>query len=864
MGKSVREVLLTQRGLAFVACEGGAPASAETVRAVELELAALGYVPSAQLHARLAECSTETLTHFHDWACETLREHLGASEAHEPLFRRFPDGVPDDTLVLWWEKVLVHFLQAKDQPCLFCGRTGTTHVLNPCLHVVCDYCFDGANYSACPVCEHHVDRSSPFFLPVPERGVPEEDVKFKLLHLGGAPDEEARKLFVSLCARKQAVSYADRDVLTAVVHEYPTQVLSWVPAEIPVRENTALVFGTLFREGNPAEVLPHARRHLKTATDVLRLLVVFSGADGSLQGETRLKYVDRLETPQRFWGFIAKLLGTPEPELYRRGHYVSMKVNRFKVAKLPRSLRRAMLELLAGFNSTTMTEDMLRHRSYWVWLGEFLHPGEYAERYPQVAAAFAIVRKKMPDGSPAPEFRSWYGRMEQAIRGQHVEQLLAILAERPGEFARRVDLVLRLAQDDAARLERVVAAFVDKVPTMATPVLLLLYRHLQSRTQTAPVRVYWPKGKVALGASEPDRRRTLSPSAVEPFVRAATAELLRRFAAKPGFLDGVVDEALRTIPVPFNERTASLAAVSLPRGSAVPVPIEKTVRLFLHWCQPEQGGRITDLDLSVAVYDAQWQYLGVCSYYQLKLEDKLERLIAQSSGDLRSAPWPDGASEFVDLNVKAAATAGARYAVMVVTNYAGMPFSLLERVYAGLMIRADLGGQHFDPRTVELKFKIDGENGVFMPVVIDLEAGLLHWLDVQAEGMLEMNNVEKSRSAIAKICPALIQYFAGGLRPTMYDLGLLHAAARCRRVTLRGSEGARVFERRADEDAVAFHHRLLQGAGDGDAAQSAECGPAPILAVLCRGDAAPPQGSECYALFRDRAETTIAASDLLS
>jgi radical SAM protein with 4Fe4S-binding SPASM domain len=69
------------------------------------------------------------------------------------------------------------------------------------------------------------------------------------------------------------------------------------------------------------------------------------------------------------------------------------------------------------------------------------------------------------------------------------------------------------------------------------------------------------------------------------------------------------DEALRRVPVPFNERTASRAAVSLPRGARVAIPDGKQVRLFLHWCEPENGDE-TDLDLSVALYDAGWDEWG--------------------------------------------------------------------------------------------------------------------------------------------------------------------------------------------------------------------------------------------------------------
>jgi hypothetical protein len=171
--------------------------------------------------------------------------------------------------------------------------------------------------------------------------------------------------------------------------------------------------------------------------------------------------------------------------------------------------------------------------------------------------------------------------------------------------------------------------------------------------------------------------------------RAIEAELLRRFSAKAAFADGLIDEGLRTIIVPFNESTASRSAVSLPRGSRIPVPPGKWVRLFLHWCQPEKNGRRTDIDLSVGLYDEAWRYVGVCSYYQLQAQAKDGALIAQSAGDRTDAPWPDGATELVDLHRDQACAAGVRYAVMVVNNYAGMPFSLLERGFAGLMLRDD-------------------------------------------------------------------------------------------------------------------------------------------------------------------------------
>ena len=862
-GKSVRDILLARRGVAFVGSQENLLPD-DTVRAVEIELAELGYSISAQLQRRLASCSPAGIAAFRDWALRVLAQQVGGDQKHQPLFRRFPEGIPADTLDLWWTKVLVNFFQAEGQPCLFCRRVGTTHVLDPCLHVICDHCFDGTNYSACPVCEHHIDPSSPFIRPALEQRAPQEKIVFKLLDLGTSEEAESEKLFVSLCERKQALSPDDRDALIVIVREYRAKILSWLPTTVPLRENVAVVFGTLFREIGAAEVLPHARRYLTTATDVLRFIAVFSGGDASLQGETVFKTFERESRSSRFWGTIAKLLGAERPKFAAAQIVVPLRVRRFKVAKLSRSLRRSLLELMEGMNPPQLTEDMLRHRSYWVWIGEFLHPSEYAARYPNVAVAFLVVRKKGPDGTRAPKFRGWYARLEKTFVDKDVDSMLMILGARPGEFARRFDFALRLAGRDTAAVDRVVEAFVRTVPDFATPVLVMLRNHLPTRIAKAAVRIYWPKGKIAKGVSSTDERAALSERAIAPAVRAIQAELLRRFAGKPKFAVCLLDDDLRRVPVPFNERTGSRSAISLPRGACVQVPVGKTTRLFLHWCQPAKNSHSSDLDLSVAFYDQAWRYVGVCSYYQLQLAGKNGKIVARSSGDLRDAPWPDGASEFVDIHVDEATAMGARYAVMVVNNYAGLPFSLLERGYAGIMLRDDSGGAHFDPRTVAHKFALDGENGIFMPLVLDLQTGLLHWLDVQSKAQFEMNNVETSKATVSKICSELLTYFASGVRPSMYDLALLHAAARCERVIVRGAASLKSFARGPNETNEAFYERLFRGDDDGVNPSLPDPDADSSLAILFRGNVELAKQSGIYALFRERLLPTLAASDLLS
>ena len=870
--ETVRDLLLVRKGLVFLPREedwtqGVAPEAVteNQLRAVEISLADIGYALTTRLRERLGALPLFELAIVREHAAQCLSRASVAHQKHEPLFRTFPDGIPADTTELWWKKLLVRFFQAEHMPCLFCRRTGATYVLRPCAHVVCEHCWDGASYSACPVCERAVDRTSPFFLAAPTDGapLPKERVTFKLLDVGENMEEATRLLFSSLCERHQAMSPVDARSLTTIVAELGVRVVAWLPAKITVKENAALIFGTLLQKLPPEVVLPIAREHLKSATDVLRMIAVVSGAEASLQGTPSSVSVKR-DQPGRWAAQVEKLMATTWKRYPNTPSvYVPYTKKRFKVARLSRPFRRSVLSILESFDAVRLTEDMLRHRSYWVWVGEHLHPHEHAKRYPKVARAFAIIRENAPDGTPAPEFRTFASKVEEAIAKHDVEAAVALLRTRPGDFARRFDHLLRVAAPNPHGVALVEETFASSVRSFSNAVLLTLWTTLPTRTEKAPVRMYWPKGGVTKGVAATDMRAPLPADVARAATAAVEDELLRRLAEKPKFGDFVVDDALSAVAVPFNERTASPSAVQLARGSRIASEGDaKLVRLFLHWCQPK-GGYTTDIDLSVAFYDEDWKYVGVCSYYELACVIG-GKTIAKSSGDRQNAPFPDGATEFVDLHRAEARAAGVRYAVMVVNAYAGMTFSQLERGYAGIMQRNDEAGAHFDPRTVTLRFALQGENGVFMPLVFDVDDGTIHWLDVYSPGRIQWNNAATSSSDVARICPTMMKYFATGVRANMRDLGLLHAAARGERVHLRAPDGtSRTFVRGNGETAGAFFARLRTGDGAARGSSLSLDVAAPAFVVLYTGNLPLPEKSVCYALFRESLTNVIAASELI-
>jgi hypothetical protein len=207
-------------------------------------------------------------------------------------------------------------------------------------------------------------------------------------------------------------------------------------------------------------------------------------------------------------------------------------------------------------------------------------------------------------------YRTYYARLERAAANGDSAAFTRLLAERPGELARRLDHAVRVALAAGQPPEMVIEAYVARTAALSTPVLATLLGLLPTRAGRAPIRLFWPKGQIAKGVSAPDGRPPLPASVIAPLLDATEGELRRRFAAKPGFADGVVDEALAAIVAPFNERTASRSAVALPRGSRVHIPDGPILRLFLHWCEPAVSGHQTHLDLSVAFYDDTWRYVA--------------------------------------------------------------------------------------------------------------------------------------------------------------------------------------------------------------------------------------------------------------
>ncbi|MDA0168160.1 hypothetical protein OJ998_03610 [Solirubrobacter taibaiensis] len=728
--------MVRRERLVFFEPGGGPDARTDEVLArVEARAAELGYVFSVGLFAALNVTPSAELAGLGDDLLEHLAKERGAHVAHVPLFRNFPDSTPEDTYELYLERTLTHVFASPEQPCLNCTNVDHVYVLDPCGHLVCTTCWDARDYSACPICHRRIDLDSPFAQPAPAREPLWDARALTLLDVGRDLDDTATRVYTALLARTTPLSPQDREDLVALVRRCGVEL---VPAHIPVRETMALIFGTWLE-------FDLVRPHLKTATDVLRVLIVALGGE-------------------------ADLVKLPKP-----------------LPNIPRPIRRFVLQSLEGLPQDQLAEDVRRHAQHWKRIGEKLHPYEFQARYPNTALAFAAIRRTRVDddftaGAAATvtrervRLRTFATQLEEALAAQDVELALELAQRRPGELVRRLDHLLRLGAP-------VVPALQQAAPDVATPVLLTAMASIRARTRPLAKRVFFPRGEVTNAYATDDKRPPIPQADIDAVVDAIQHELIAR-AAREEPLDTVeLDEGLKDLTVPFRQRHAARQLHTVPRGSRIPLPDADTLRLFLHWTQPDD--QRVDLDLSVLLYDAGWRMRGQCDYTALRFEDG-----ATHSGDLTSAPAPLGASEFVDLNLPALKAAGVRHLVMVVFSYNDVPFDAMTDAFAGFMSNRTEQGEIFDPRTVEQRFDLQGNAKIGVPAILDLDQHQLLWADVNLPPTLRFHSAAGYRATLAHVGHDLQAYFGAGARPSQWDVAVIDAAARARRVVVRRRDGS--------------------------------------------------------------------------
>ncbi|NUU77361.1 TerD family protein [Paenibacillus xylanilyticus] len=541
-----------------------------------------------------------------------------------------------------------------------------------------------------------------------------EKKDLKVIRLGN--QEEFQTLIRQLIEAKGSISPTDKEDIDTVLEQAdPDEVDAILPSEIPFKENVGFVVAALLKHEKAG--IERIGPYFKTATDVLRLAVAWSDGDVSLAAATAFRKFKRRE-------------------------------------------RRLLLGLLEQCGQ--ITEDMLRYKDRWIRLGEILHPSEYKLRYSRCEEAFDILRNDKP-------FSTFNGSVELAFQYQNIWSLMDLLSQRPGEFARRLDHLLRSTEEQ----EYVLLAFAEVLENISTPVLLQVKHHFARRNEPQDMRVFFPKGNVAKAFAIRNELQVIDETTCREVVLLCEQALVQRFADLPSLGKTYIDPQLHNYLVPFSQRSASKALHTIVRGSRVPMGEGDTIRFFNWWKEgkvnSQDTGRV-DIDLSAVMYDENWNYVEHISYTNLRSA----MYQAVHSGDIVSAP--KGACEFIDLHIPSIVNYGGRYVVASLLSFTSHPYCDLPECFVGWMMRKKPGsGEIFEPSTVANKIDITADTQIAIPVILDLVDRTVIWTDLALTRHPDYyNNVEGNEKGMVLMGKAM----TGLRKPDLYDLFMLHAKAR--------------------------------------------------------------------------------------
>ena len=539
-----------------------------------------------------------------------------------------------------------------------------------------------------------------------EREKLKDQIILKVIGLGNK--EDFYSIFTKLLNSKTSVSDTDKKDIELFIKTYNAKVYSLTPNEIPIKENAAFYVGCLLKNNidNAEQAL---FKHSKTATDILRIATALSDGDISLAENTKFK----------------------------------------SISKRNRKLLLTALETIGS-----ITEDMLRYKNRWKRLGEKIHPFEYKHRFPKCFEAFDIIRNDKP-------FETFNSKVEKGLIEKNLANLINLLKSRPGEFARKLDKLIRLTEYPG----EVINTFSGIAEIVSSPVLLQVLTHFKNRNKPKDLRTFFPKGNIGKVKAIDNNLLPISQTVCDELLLITEKALISKFAKYKPLGKVYLDEQLKNYTVPFAMRSASKALKTISRGSKIDLPAGNTIRFFIYW---KDGNSRTDLDLSALALDKESGFKTTIAYYNLK------DIGGYHSGDITSAPG--GASEFIDIEISACLKLGIRYVLMSVNSFTNQPYCDLPYCFAGFMVRQFANsGEIYEPLTVENKFDLTANSRIAIPLIIDLAERKVIWVDLSLKGNPStINNVHNNLSSVTIINKSMTTL----VKPNLYELFELHIKAR--------------------------------------------------------------------------------------
>ncbi|ANB12815.1 hypothetical protein AWJ20_1087 [Sugiyamaella lignohabitans] len=433
-------------------------------------------------------------------------------------------------------------------------------------------------------------------------------------------------------------------------------------------------------------------------------------------------------------------------------------IKKIKFKSFPRKTRRILVSALEKVISTS---DIKRYPDLWKRAFHSLHIGEYGGRAASIASKF-----RNTNNVHTPETA-----IAEALKGGVIHTAVEGLVRQPSVFGRTLDKLLRDCQNESD-FDYVLGAFSRVVSSVETKVLIQLLGHFQGRLDdSVTTRLVFTKGskpKILEAPKLPAINHIYATKLLQLITSALESSFKER--ALLACYEVYISRDVHNVVVPLQLASANNNKRTVARGSRITLEDDDKpiLRLFIHWIG-------YDIDLSAVLLSGDLKREKVINFSNLRAGD-----FAVHSGDITRAPGPEGASEFIDIDMEKAMNAGFRYVVLdvrVYTSLGGLVFSSLEQCFAGFMLRESLeAGEIFEPTTVRAKFDLTSDTRAVNPCLFDMETKEVVWMDVTTLHVSDHgNSVSHNVQAVSKVVQSCLEMYK--TKVTIPQLIKLHADA---------------------------------------------------------------------------------------
>ena len=580
-----------------------------------------GYTVSEELLHALAKVPTRTLVEV----TEVIREALGIDLNWAPLVKGW-DVPTGETYADHLITLVVN---------LFGGeQAGFKGVTMPCGHFIPEGTFPIERYNGCPFCGTPF-RTANFVY----HG---QGSKLKELRLFTLADME--QLFRNLLQSPTPLDATQLDSLKLLLGELelPDNV------EIPMKETLMVVISGAGYTAEGREAVERqiavGLRYLKSPTDILRY---FWYEKTGMVKVIEPKYLVEMErkAQRHRWAMNDQ----SEEKAAEKRQALKLQYDR-KHCRMAATWLNAL-----PMDARKAAEEMHPKRGMWVRLIHALRLGEYSRRkgFEPLAQLLDVFYKQ--------DYEPWMGKVEKARRDNNTPELLRMLCQRPGLFARCLfATMLRFGKDETLN------AFERVSDTLPARLVLSLGNAADAYFDIDQIRIARP----ITGGTHPVQPNALLSLYSEDQRKAMVKEvnnlyantMRRRFAAAHNDAKTIyIDPRLYEIPVSIGDRSTTVQDTSCALQGTRFLVEGDAVRLFLQW---GKGLPAQPLDMDLSCHIAFNNGVSVeCAYFNLTAPG------AKHSGDIRSIPNQVGTAEYIELSLPELQQAGAKFVVFTCNAY---------------------------------------------------------------------------------------------------------------------------------------------------------------------------------------------------